>query len=171
MRILVVFSFFAILTGCGDLLTLHPIYTAQDHVVDPAVEGRWESGDDVLVVRRDKDVYEFTLGGKKSPKKADLEYEAHLVDINGVRFVDLIPKNALGHMFAKVRVADGKLIVNFMDSKWLIGKVPHTMSEVAGMETMPVVTLSTAELRTLVAQYSREAKAYDKDMVFEKTKK
>lgn len=170
MRILLVICLFSFLTGCGDLLSLHPIYTAQDKFFDPAVEGRWESGDDVLVVKKLENGYEFTLGGKKSPHNREKEYEAHLVDIHGVRYVDLIPKDSLGHMFAKVRVADGKLIVTFMDSKWLIERIPHQTSEVAGGETMPVVTLSTAELRKFVAQYAMEPKAYDKDMVFRKIK-
>ena len=170
MRILSVVFLLVTLTACGDLLSLHPIYTAQDKVFDPAVEGRWESEDDTLVVSKTGDAYEFTLLGKKVPKASPREYEAHLLDIKGVRFVDMIPAAALGHMFAKVRVADEKLYVAFFDSKWLIAKIPHENAEVAHNETMPVVTLSTAALRKLVAQYAQEPKAYDKEQVFHRQK-
>jgi len=168
VRILFVVAVLAISTGCGDLLSLHPIYTAQDQKFDPVVEGRWESDDDVLIVKRASNAYEFTIQGKRFGKVAAREYEAHLVDIGGVRFVDMIPTQSLGHMFAKLRVSGGKMTINFLDSKWLIEKIPHEMSEVAKNETMPVVTMKTEALRMVVTQYAAEAKAYDKDMVFTK---
>ncbi|MEO8026126.1 MAG: hypothetical protein ABI823_06615 [Bryobacteraceae bacterium] len=165
MRILTALLFLAILTGCGDLLSLHPIYTPQDKVFDAAYEGRWESDDDILTVKRSGEKYEFTLENKK-PKGSPREYEAHLLDIRGVRFVDLIPATALGHMFAKVRLTGGELRISFFDTKWLRDRIPHEDAEVAGNESMPVVILKTGPLRKLVARYALEPKAYDKDLVY-----
>ena len=54
-----------------------------------------------------------------------VNYEVHLVDINGVRFADLLPEDQIGHLILKVLVADGRLRISFFDSEWLRQRVPH----------------------------------------------
>jgi hypothetical protein len=56
-----------LLIGCGDLVSLHPLYTSQDRAFDTTLEGRWESGDDLLSVVRAGDAYEVTLQSQKNP--------------------------------------------------------------------------------------------------------
>jgi hypothetical protein len=153
-----------LLTGCGDLLSLHPLYTDRDRVFDLAVEGRWETDDDVLTVSREDDAYTVTLQSKKDPSERS-QYEIHLVDIKGVRFADLLPAEGIGHMFLKVRVAEGQLHLAFLDSEWLRQRVPHEQAEVAKGEKQAVLTAPTPELRKLVEQYALEPKAYDKQEV------
>ncbi|MBK5292674.1 MAG: hypothetical protein JJE04_13470 [Acidobacteriia bacterium] len=51
-------------TGCGDLLSLHSLYTAQDDVVDPALEGKWENKEEFVIVERATDCY-LVLGDVK----------------------------------------------------------------------------------------------------------
>ena len=91
------------MVGCGDLLSLHALYTTQDHVFDAALEGRWENEDDRLLVQRDGDLYNVIWQSKKNPSDS-AKYEVHLVDINGVRFADALWVEAIGHMFLRVRV-------------------------------------------------------------------
>ena len=92
-------------SGCGDLLSLHPLYTEQDRVLDPALEGRWENADNLLTVTRDEIAYQVTLTPRTSPSQPQ-EFEMRLLDLGGVRMADIIPTDGmLGHMFLKVRVA------------------------------------------------------------------
>jgi hypothetical protein len=149
-----------LLTGCGDLLSLHSLYTAQDAVFDEALEGRWESDDNQLLVERQGGFYHATLLSKKNlgdPTK----YEVHLVDINGVRFADLLEVGTIGHMFLRVRVTDGQLSLAFFDSQWLRQQVSHEKSEVEQGKTRAVLTISTSRLRETVARFAHDAKSYD----------
>src|SRR5436309_1927353 len=99
ITVLAAFGTALLMIGCGDLLSLHPLYTGQDRMFDTMLEGRWESnGDDLLFVDRAGDAYEVTLQSKKDPSEQS-KYEARLVDIGGIRVADLIPMDAIGHMF------------------------------------------------------------------------
>jgi hypothetical protein len=155
-----------LLTGCGDLLSLHSLYTAQDAVFDAALEGRWESEDNQLLVERQGGSYNATLVSKKhlgDPAR----YEVHLVDINGVRFADLLEVGTIGHLFLRVRVAEGQLSLAFFDSPWLRQQVSHEGAEVEQGKTRAVLTIGTSQLRETVARFARDAKSYDpKELVF-----
>ncbi len=160
----------ALLTpGCGDLLSLHPLYSEQDGVFGTTLEGRWESDDDLLFVDRADDAYEVTLQSKKNPSEQS-KYEARLVDIGSIRFADLLSMDAVGHMFLKVRVAEGQLRIAFFDSEWLRQRIPHEESELAKGKKQAVLTARTPQLRKLVEQYASEPKAYEKEMVFHRPK-
>lgn len=155
-----------LLTGCGELLSLHSLYTAQDAVFDTALEGRWESEDSHLLVERQGGFYNVTLLSKKN-LDPPTKYEVHLVDINGVRFADLLEVGAIGHMFVRVRVVEGRLSLAFFDSAWLRQQVPHEGAEVEQGKTRAVLTIGTSQLRETVARFANDAKSYDpKELVF-----
>ena len=154
-----------LITGCGDLLSLHTLYTEKDQVLDSAVEGRWETKDDTLLVKRAESGYVATLQPKQGPSHPS-EFEVHLVDIGGVRFDDILPMDSLGHMFARVRVTGGQLRLAFLDSEWLRGRVPHEEADTAGGQKQALLIEHTPELRKLVAKYASEPKAYDEETSF-----
>ena len=156
-------------TGCGDLLSLHPLYSERDKVFDTVYEGRWENKDDLLTVRRAGDHYDVTLQSKLNLSEA-VEYEVHFVDIAGARFADLLPVESIGHMFLKVRVVEGQLRFAFFDSEWLRERIPHEKSVIAQGKTQAVLTARTPELRNLVAKYGSDPKAYDDETVFDRMK-
>src|SRR5713226_6074751 len=118
MTMLAVFAVALLTIGCGDLLSLHPLYTEKDRVFDTTLEGRWEADDDLLSVDRAGDAYEVTMQSKKNPSERS-KYEARLTDIGGIRLADVLPMDVVGHMFLKVRVAQGQLRIAFFDSEWL----------------------------------------------------
>jgi len=154
------------LAGCGDLLSLHSLYTAQDRVFDPALEGRWLHGDTILTVERDEDFYKLTTQSNKDPANRDV-WEMRLVDIGGVRFTDILDsEGGVGHMILKVSVAGSELRMAFFDSKWLRDQVPHEEAEVSNGDHIAVLTMSTPELRKLVGKYGSEPKAYDDTLLF-----
>src|SRR5262245_57955387 len=110
--------------GCGDLLSLHALYTAHDNVVDPSLEGAWESKENRLIIQRGADFYEVRMEPKEEPAEAT-KYEVRLVNLGGVRFADLLAQDMVGHMFLKVRVTGDQLAFAFFDSQWLRKRIPH----------------------------------------------
>ena len=158
------------LAGCGDLVSLHPFFTKSDQVFDPAVEGRWGNDDDTLTVERREDAYQVVLRSKKDA--ADKQtYEAHLVDVAGVRFADLVAEDEIGHMLIRLRTSATELRLSFLDSGWLRQRVAHEESEVDAGKTRAVLTMRPPQLRSMVAKYAKEPKAYDhEDIVFSRSK-
>jgi hypothetical protein len=162
--ILAVLGSALLMTGCGDLLSLHPLYTGQDRVFDAALEGRWEDDDNLLTVERSGDSYEVVLKSKKDPSEKQT-YEMHLVNIGGVRFADILPTGGiLGHMFLKVRVSASELRIAFFDSAWLRERIPHEDVLVAKGNRQAVLTAHTPELRKQVEKYAAAPEAYDDEI-------
>jgi hypothetical protein len=154
--------------GCGDLLSLHALYTAQDRVFDAGLEGRWENEDVRLLVQREGDLYNVTWQSRNPSESA--KYEVHLVDINGVRFADALWVDAIGHMFLRVRVTEGRLHLAFFDSKWLRQRIPHEEADVDQGKKQAVLTAGTSQLRELVGRFAREPEAYDdNELVFRRS--
>jgi hypothetical protein len=169
-RVLIALAAALVATGCGDLLSLHALFTPQNQVFDPAIEGRWQNPDDVLQVERSGDRYDVVLQSKKDASEK-VKYEVHLVDINGVRFADLLPEDQIGHMFLRVHVAGEQLHLAFLDSEWLRKRVPHEEADTNRIGKQAVLTASTPQVRAMVAKYSREPKAYDEhEVVFDRAK-
>ena len=149
-----------LVTGCGDLLSLHALYTSQDRVLESALDGRWEDDDDPLTVQRAADGYNVILQSQKNPSESE-KYQVRLVDIAGVRFADLLPEDQIGHMFLKVTVTGDQLRVAFFDSEWLRQRVRHEEADIENGRKRAVLTSPTSELRRVVAKYAAEPKAYD----------
>lgn len=157
------------LAGCGDLLTLHALYTPEDQVFDPAMEGRWENKDNIAVISRNGDYYEMTLSGR-GPAATTSKWEVHLVDIHGLRFADILPADQIGHMIVRVKTEGGKLRVAFMDTDWLRAHVPHEEADIERNRKQAVLTLKTPQLQSMTAKYALEPKAYDKEIEFQKVR-
>lgn len=156
-----------LLTGCEELFSLHGLYTPEGVVMDAALEGRWENDDNQLVIEREDDFYAVTL---LSRKNSSVRYEAHLVDIDGVHFADVRKVGTIGHIFLRVCMTDGELHLAFFDSEWLRERLPHEEADVEHGKTRAVLTVSTSHLRTMVARFAREARAYDgKELVFRRS--
>ncbi len=154
--------------GCGDLLSLHPLYTAEDRILDPALEGRWENEDYRMTVTRDGPAYLVKHEPRSGPSEVQ-EYEMRLVDLGGVRMADIILTGGeLGHMFVRVRVSDGELRFAFLDSDWLRGRIKHEDVAVARGNTMAVLVARTPALRREVQKYANVAEAYDEELVYKR---
>ncbi len=167
MRPLMLLALCVFLSGCGDLLSVHPLYTAEDRVLDPALEGRWENEDDTLTVVRDGNAYEITSAPKKSPAGETRKWVLHLVDLGGVRMADLIPADdAIGHMVVRVRVKDNELRVAFLDSEWLRQRVRHEDVRQANGQLQAVLMERTPQLRQLVRKYATVPQAYDEEISY-----
>ncbi len=76
------------LAGC--VPSLHPLYTPQTLVYDPAVVGTWQQEDSRWVFEGNADdkSYVLTIVEKEGPQS---KLTAHLVEIDGHRFFDFYP--------------------------------------------------------------------------------
>ncbi len=137
---------------------------------DAPLEGRWETDEDLVLVQRKGDLYEVTLRSKKDDPSKSAQYEMHLVDIKGVRFADLLPQDAVGHMFLKVQVGENQLRIAFFDSEWLRQRIPHEEADIENGKKQAVLTVNTPQLKGLVGKFAREPKAYDDGMTFRRAK-
>jgi len=160
----------ALMVGCGDLLSLHALYTKSDQVFDPSIEGKWENADNSMSVKRSQDMYELLLQARPATKQEPTKFELHLVDVQGVRFADLLPADQIGHMIVRVRQSGGQLHLAFFDSEWLRQNAPHDEADIELGRKQAIFTVPTPQLKKLVAKYALEEKAYDKEIVFGRPK-
>ncbi len=115
--------------------SLHPLYTEEDLVFDPALVGQWIPADDA-----DQSLWEFSRSGEKQYAFTLREEDGkggkfivHLVQLGDHRFLDFFPvkpelpgkddfyKNHLipAHTFMQVLEIGPALKVRWMDQEWL----------------------------------------------------
>ncbi|HEY2170629.1 MAG TPA: hypothetical protein VGJ30_13445 [Candidatus Angelobacter sp.] len=96
-RYLVFFALLACLTGCVPVDSLNPLYTDKNVIFDPALAGKWVSGnpeDGVLRFDRgEEDAYQMVFTQKTaSGHSQETVYVAHLVSLGGEKYLDVSPK-------------------------------------------------------------------------------
>jgi len=86
----------AVLAGCAPVDSLSPLYTETDVVFDPALLGQWhekagEKGGWSFTKADDGGYVLLISDTDDNGQNINLMYEAHLVDLQGHRFLDLAP--------------------------------------------------------------------------------
>jgi hypothetical protein len=94
MKVLLLFLVVACLAllGCPSY-SVHPLYTDQDAVVEPALEGAWvgpDPDDKEGVVFKKAGDHEYSMAVFYPATKVTQTYEVHLVRLRGHLFMDLI---------------------------------------------------------------------------------
>jgi len=113
-----------LLSGCPSFSS-HPLYTEEDAVVEPALEGTWNAGpdDNVEFHFQKAGEHEYSLAISYPNSKVSQNYEVHLVRLGGQLFMDLIFKdqtvdgtkldNPIGvvpeHVIVKIRISGDDL--------------------------------------------------------------
>jgi hypothetical protein len=75
--------------------SLHPLYTDEDAVMEPALEGTWSLDSDAnveLLFEKSGD-HEYSLSISYPDQKALQNYTVHLVPLDGQLFMDLVFEN------------------------------------------------------------------------------
>ena len=126
LKFFVVFCTALSLTGCAP--SLHPFFTDEDVVFDEALLGVWisDSGKKCIITRSGDKDYELLY-----LDDAAWRFEARLIELGGVRFLDLYPK-PLGkdiglypenfvpaHTLARVVIGKDSISIAMMDGGWL----------------------------------------------------
>ena len=162
------------LIGCP-ALSVHPLYTDQDAVVEPALEGTWGAPDP-----SDKDVITFRKSGDRGYKlsvfhpdtKVTDNYTVHLVLLESQMYMDLIADDqAIGdakldglmgviptHVIMKAKISGDDLAY----STWEDDGIRKQSTGVAGLDYQMVdggvlVTAPTEALRRYISAHTRDA--------------
>src|SRR5712691_11635222 len=87
------------LAGCAPVDSLNPLYTDKDVVFDKALLGQWGSPKEGLTFVKLRDnAYRMVITQKKDDEadQVSVVFEAHLVNLQGHRFLDLVCEESAG---------------------------------------------------------------------------
>jgi hypothetical protein len=125
-KIFIVFGIALALTACAP--SLHPFYTEDDVVFSEALPGVWidDSGETCKFTKSGDNYYELLVLDDEPQR-----FEARLIDLGGVTFLDLYPK-PLGkeinlypehfvpaHTLARVTIGKDSISIAMMNGDWL----------------------------------------------------
>ncbi len=157
-----------LLAGC--VPSVHPLFTSADLVFDPELIGKW---------RLDEVTWEFTRAGDHyrlvmREKKERISYvTAYLLELDGIRYLDLIPDKVPGnsfqagylaplHSFYRMWRTGDRFRIGGLDAEWLKKalerrevSIPHVLREGELLLTAP-----TPELQALVKRLANNKDAF-----------
>jgi len=154
----------AAMTGCAPAVAIHPLYTTQDLVSDPRLEGNWASSDgEAWRIQKSGDGYDIdSAQGSK--------YTVHLLRLKEYEFVDVASKSdpdvgVAGHLFGKIRMQGDELYVSPIDETWLTQMVDAGLApqSTMGEGQQIVLTAPTSELQKFILLHAADPDAWDDD--------
>ena len=171
MRTLFLLAFTVLMPGCGDLLSVHPLATAETAVFDGTLIGEWKCVDKdfkgtVLIRAGEEKGYDIVWIPEEDGEEA-LRMRGQLVKVGGRQVFDLLtakrPDLAIpGHFFMLMeKTADG-VKFRWLDSEWLRKQViaPGGLAH-AMVGEKPVITAGSREMNAFLAKFGLDARAGD----------
>lgn len=170
---LVALSIALLLAGC--VQSLHPLFTDQNLVFEPALVGTWAEEDSKniwIFLKSGEKAYELVYTEKGTPAK----FSARLGRLGKSLFLDLIPqmpdiRNDLQqahllptHTFSKVWMEGDTLRLAMLDHDWLKRMIDSRKLKIGHerLGNQVVLTAPTKKLQEFVAKYSEDGKAFPK---------
>ena len=168
---------FGLLAGCFPPSSLHPIYTEKDLIFEPGLLGTWSpdnSSETWSFSAHDPTSYRLVV---KDDEGAEGIFMVHLVEIDGKRFLDLLPEDLDDamtdfflplHMFLFVEQIE-PLRTRSMEHDWLseyTEENPETIQH-AKIDDRIVLTAPTEELQEFVLRHLKTQGAFSEpsDMI------
>ena len=169
------------LTGCvEDQPSLHPLFLESDRLARHEIElaGDWVAVDGDLRLRfepagDDRYLLQLTDEDGPAPGRLDVRFgrlsDAIFADFTAGEWEDGPPFGTLPvHVFARVRLDEGRLLISFLNRTWLqqaveAGEVAPAHERVEGKL---VLTAPTDELQALVGDLSQVEEAFDDPLVY-----
>jgi hypothetical protein len=182
MKTFLVLSLMLIMAGCIPTLTVQPLWSKQQVVSEPALEGRWISpeGDTILrFTSQPKDEYRLNFGSEDGVT----DYEAHLIRLDGHLILDLsLEQDALDrlvkgqafapilpmHFFAKIRIEGNRLYLGLLHEEEMEKEIDAGVVKVPYSKTPDgvILTGSTAELQEAVGKLAGIAEVWDESVMY-----
>jgi hypothetical protein len=162
-----------LIAGCVPPISLHPLFTDEDLIFEPALLGTWlleQEGDWCSFEQADEKEYRLTcvVEGDRA------EFEARLLRLGSHTFLDTYPnstsyENELffahltpGHIFSRVSLEGESLKLTHMDVEWL-GTMLEAGTVKIRHERFPdgiFLTAPTAELQAFFLEHADNADAF-----------
>lgn len=169
--IMVALGLAVLVAGC--VPSLHPLFTEEDLVYDPALVGTWaeEEGEDIWIFRKSGDnAYDLIYSQKGVPAR----FDAHLVRIEEFLFLDTYPgepdiKNDFyvvhlvpAHTLSRIWIEGDILRYAMLNLGWLKRMITEKKVDIAHerVDKEIVLTASTKELQEFFFKYAEDEEAF-----------
>jgi hypothetical protein len=177
MKLLLLFPIVGclLLIGCPSY-SVHPLYTDQDAVVEPALEGTWSSpdpNDKETIVFQKSDHHEYGLSIFHPDTRVKENYKVHMVRLEGQMFMDLIaddqtvgdvkmdgPMGVIPtHVILKVKVSGDDLAYATLDDDaiWKQSSAGGAVLDYQMVDGGVLVTTPTDALRSYISSHEPDA--------------
>ena len=171
---------FLLAAGCLPV-SIEPLYTDKDLILDPAIVGKWANPED-----KEAWLFESAEGKAYGLSHTDGEgrvaqFKAHLLSLKGTRFLDIYPEDlgselnwlaacnlVPGHVFFKIEVSEDELRLVPMQLEWLDNYLKAHPKAIAHKDLGQddgriLITASTAALQKFVLKHAGNPEAFDSD--------
>lgn len=161
-----------VLSGCP-AYSVHPLYTDQDAVVEPALEGTWTDSSDEKSEFRFKQSgdHEYTMVVSDPDSRIEQNYKVNVVRLGDQLFVDLAFKDQtvngakiddpIGviptHAIAKVSISGDDLAYATLEDEPIQKQNPRAGLRYVATEGTLLVTAQTEALRRYVSVHADDA--------------
>lgn len=171
IKLMVALGLVAFMAGC--VPSLHPLFTEEDLVYDPALVGTWaeKEGEDICTFRKSgENAYDLIYTEEGVPAR----FDAHLVRIGEFLFLDTYPgepdiKNGFylvhlvpAHTFLRIWIEGDVLRYAMLDLDWLKKMIAEKKVDIAHEQVDGdiLLTASTKELQEFFLKYADDDKAF-----------
>jgi len=178
------------------VLSLHPLYTEKDLVLEPKLEGSWanKDGKELWTFKKSGEkVYELTAvhkeskqeSGKTIEETATGKFDAHLMKLGNYIFMDLYPqepdiKNAFykyhflpAHSFSRIWIEQDIFRISVFNEDWLKKMIEKKKVKIT-YEKLDndriVLTAPTEKLQKLILKYVEDSEAFPEPTEFYRQK-
>jgi len=174
---LVVLGAALIFSGC--VPSLHSFFTEENIVFNDALLGVWmsDSGAKCTFTKSDENHYEFLHVDETAAR-----FEARLIELDGVTFLDLYPhkRDSLypahfvpAHTLARVTIGEGSISIAPLDDNWLRklnDRNDLNLAHERFADGAIVLTAPTRELQAFVLSNAKSKEAFGNAEVFHRLK-
>lgn len=198
-RTLISLIIMGILVSSCVLSSLFPLYTEKDLRKDDGILGKWQVGKEdegmqYWIIEK-LDTANFTGGFMGQPgttwseynsgktyrlvavqDSLEQEFDLHLLELNGIRYIDLYPVNVEvshsflawhmvpTHIFGKIEIYENQLIIHFFEQDFFVKLIEQNKIRIdhVDMNGRQLITAETDELQKFVEKYANQSQAFQK---------
>ena len=163
--------------GGGFVLALEPFYTPADLQSDQALVGAWATTEDDATFNFEPgegQKYRVVVKEKDEGRESSAEFEAHLMRLGGLWFIDFLPNGETAgsefyqrhlfraHSIARIDLSQDTLQMTFLDATWLEKKIDEKAVDISHQKVdgMLLLTGTTEEVQDLLFLHGNDDEAF-----------
>lgn len=184
LKLIVLLGIFVLSLSC--VLSLNPLYTEKDLVVEPKIEGNWadKEGKEIWTFEKASEKsYKLTIvqkeksgeSSEKSETEEPVKFAVHLVKLGNYIFMDLYPqepdiKNDFykwhllpAHSFSRIWIEQDNVKISMLSIDWFKKMIEKKKVKIAYEkidENRFVMTAPTEKLQKFVLKYAEDSEAF-----------
>ena len=184
LKLAVLLGIFVLSVSC--VLSLHPLYTEKDLVVEPKLEGNWadKEGKEFWTFEKSGEKsYKLTIvqkekgseSSEKSGEDESVKFDVHLVKLGNYIFMDLYPqepdiKNDFykwhllpAHSFSRIWIEQDIVRISMLSIDWFKKMIEKKKVKIAYEkidENRFVLTAPTEKLQKFILKYAEDSEAF-----------